>query len=66
MQSTLYDVDLWREYAAQLRALSGTIPDPRAKRQTLEAADGFEHIAQLAGALQSTGKRSLMRLLSRG
>ncbi len=65
MQSTLYDVDLWREYASQLRALSGTMPDPQSKQRTLEAADGFENIAQLASKLESTGKRSLIRLLHR-
>jgi hypothetical protein len=65
MQSTLYDADLWREYAAQMRTLSGGIADPQAKQRTLDAAAGFEQIAQLADKLGSAGKRSLMGLLRR-
>jgi hypothetical protein len=65
MQSTLYDVELWREYAAQMRALSGSIKDEKTRRRTLEAAAGFEQIAQLASKLGSGGRRSLMGLLSR-
>jgi hypothetical protein len=48
-----------------MRALSGTMPDPQAKQRTLEAAAGFEQIAQLADKLCSPGKRSLMQLLNR-
>jgi hypothetical protein len=65
MQSTLYDVELWREYAAQMRTLSGSINDPKARQRTLEAAAGFDQIAQLASKLGSGGRRSLMGLLSR-
>ncbi len=65
MQSTLYDVELWREYAAQMRALSGSINDPGTRQRTLEAAAGFDQIAQLAGKLGSGDRRSLMGLLSR-
>ncbi len=63
--STLYDADLWREYAEQMRALSGAMPDSQAKQQTLDAAAGFDQIALLADKLGSTEKRSLMRLLKR-
>jgi hypothetical protein len=65
MQSTLYDSDLWREYAAQMRALSGATPDPHVRQRTLDAAMGFERIAQLADKLGFSGQRSLMQLLNR-
>jgi hypothetical protein len=65
MPSTLYDSDLWREYAAQMRALSGAMPDPQAKQRTLAAAAGFDQIAQLAEKLCTPGRRSLMQLLNR-
>ena len=65
MQPTLYDVDLWREYAAQMRALSGVMTDASAKQRTLEAAAGFDQIAQLASKLAPSGKRSFLGVLRR-
>jgi len=57
MSTTLYDAELWREYAKQMRMLSQNTTDPRIRRHTLAAAIGFERIADLAGQLQSASER---------
>jgi len=57
MSSTLYDIELWREYAQQMRALSQKASDPRVRQRALAAAAGFERIADLASKLQSSGER---------
>jgi len=57
MSPTLYDVELWREYAKQMRALSQKMTDPRIRQHTLAAAIGFERIANLAGQLQAASER---------
>ena len=57
MSSTLYDIELWREYAEQMRALSQRATDPRVRRRALAAAAGFERIADLAGKLRSSSER---------
>ena len=57
MSPTLYDAELWREYAKQMRVLSQKTTDPRIRRHTLAAAIGFERIADLAGQLQSARER---------
>lgn len=57
MLYTLYDVELWREYANQMRALSKRVTDPRIKQRALVAAAGFERIADLASKLRSTTER---------
>jgi len=57
MLYTLYDVELWREYAKQMRALSTRVTDPRIKQRALVAAEGFERIADLASKLRSTSER---------
>jgi hypothetical protein len=49
MASVLCDVTLWLEHAMEVRALSEVISDPEEKQQMLVVADGFDHIAQLAG-----------------
>ena len=57
MSPILYDVELWREYAKQMRVLSQKTTDPRISRHMLAAATGFERIADLAGQLQSASER---------
>jgi hypothetical protein len=57
MPSILYDVERWREYAKQMRALSRTISHPPIKQQTIAAAAGFDRIAYLASKLQSTSEQ---------
>ena len=57
MSSTLYDIELWREYAQQMRALSRRMADPRARQHALAAAAGFERIADLASKLRSISER---------
>jgi hypothetical protein len=57
MSSILYDTELWREYAEQMRALSQRVIDPRVRRHTLAAAEGFERIADLASKLRSSSER---------
>ncbi len=57
MPPTLHDVELWLEYANQMRELSKKITDPRIRQRTLAAAAGFEHIADLASKLRSTSER---------
>jgi len=56
MSSTLYDIELWREYAEQMRALSQRVTDPRVERRALAAAAGFERIADLASKLRSSSE----------
>jgi hypothetical protein len=57
MLTTLYDVELWHEYANQMRALSKRVIDPRIRQRALAAAAGFEHIAELASKLRSSSER---------
>ena len=65
MQTTLYDVELWREYAMQMRALSQAMTDPQTKQHTLAAAAGFDRIAELASTLESKRERRPKGLLRR-
>jgi hypothetical protein len=53
MPQTLYNVQLWRKHAAEARALSKALSDPRTKKQMSDIAAGFDRIAELANALQS-------------
>ena len=55
--TTLYDADLWHEYANQMRALSKRVTDPRVRQRALVAAAGFERIADLATKLRLTCER---------
>jgi hypothetical protein len=57
MSSTLYDIELWHEYAQQMRALSRRATDPRVRQRALAAAGGFERIADLASKLQLVSER---------
>jgi hypothetical protein len=57
MLTTLYDVELWHEYANQMRALSKRATDPRIRQHALVAAAGFERIAGLAAKLRLTCER---------
>jgi len=53
MNTTLYNVQLWRKHAAEARALGKTLRDPRTKQQMADIAAGFDRIADLASKLQS-------------
>jgi hypothetical protein len=64
MQPTLYDVELWLDYAAKMRALSWTMTDPSTRQLLLTAAGGFDTIAQLAGALSAGSKPPLVLMLN--
>ena len=55
--TTLYDAELWHEYANQMRALSNRATDPRIRQRALVAAAGFERIADLAAKLRLTCER---------
>jgi len=55
MPTKLYNVQLWREHAAQARELSRALSDPRTKQQISDIAAGFDRIAELASKLQSAG-----------
>lgn len=55
MPTKLYNVQLWREHAAQARALSRALSDPKTKQQVWDIAVGFDRIAELAWQLQSAG-----------
>ncbi len=57
MLTTLYDEELWHEYAIQMRTLSKAATDPRMRQRALAAAVGFERIAELASKLRSTSER---------
>jgi hypothetical protein len=57
MLTTLYDAELWHEYANQMRALSKKVTDPRIRQHALVAAAGFERIADLANKLRLTCER---------
>ncbi len=57
MSSILYDVELWREYAKQMHALSRKVTDPRIRQRALAAAAGFEQIAELAAKMRSSAER---------
>ena len=54
MPQTLYNVQLWRKHAAEARALSKALSDPKTKQQMSHIAAGFDRIADLASKLQST------------
>ena len=53
MPQTLYNIQLWRKHAAEARALSKALSDPRTKQQMSDIAAGFDRIAELASRLQS-------------
>jgi hypothetical protein len=57
MLATLYDVELWHEYANQMRSLSKRVTDPRIRQHALAAAAGFERIAELAAKLRLSCER---------
>lgn len=61
MPSILYDIELWREYANEMHALSQQMSDPRMRRHALAAAAGFERIADLAEKLQMEVERRRRR-----
>jgi hypothetical protein len=65
MNTTLYNVQLWRKHAAEARALSKALSDARTKQQMSDIAAGFDRIADLASKLQSTGAGSRPRCLTR-
>jgi uncharacterized protein (DUF934 family) len=48
MASVLCDVNLWLEYAQEVRALGDVIFDPEEKEQIFAVAAGFDRIAELA------------------
>ncbi len=58
MSGTLYDVELWRQHAAEARALSRAVADEQTRRQALTVAAGFDRIAQLAGQLVASERMS--------
>ncbi len=64
MHSTLYNVELWRDHAAQLRALSWATTDPNTRKLMLATAAGFDTIAQLAGALIAASKQPFVLSLN--
>lgn len=57
MSMILYDAELWHEYANQMRALSKKVTDPRMRQHVVDAAIGFDRIADLASKLRSTSER---------
>ena len=57
MSLILYDVELWHEYASQMRALAKSMADPRMRQRMLAAAAGFERIAELAKKLQDAPEK---------
>ena len=65
MNTTLYNVQLWRKHAAEARALSKALRDPRAKQQMSDIAAGFDRIADLATKLQSAAIGLRPRCLTR-
>jgi hypothetical protein len=65
MNTTLYNVQLWRKHAAEARALSKALRDPKTKQQMSDIAAGFDRIADLAGKLQSTSLGMRPRCLTR-
>jgi hypothetical protein len=66
MNTTLYNVQLWRKHAAEARVLSKALKDPRTKKQMSDIAAGFDRIADLANALQSVATlRARPRCLTR-
>ena len=65
MNTTLYNVQLWRKHAAEARALSKALSDARTKQQMSDIAAGFDRIAGLASNLQSAAIGSRPRCLTR-
>ncbi len=57
MQTILYDVELWREYAKQMHSLSRRATDPRIRQRALAAAAGFERIAELASKMRTNSEQ---------
>jgi hypothetical protein len=65
MNTTLYNVQLWRKHAAEARALSKALNDPKTKQQMSDIAAGFDRIADLASKLQSAAIGLRPRCLTR-
>lgn len=64
MQSTLYDAELWRDHAAQMRTLSSSASDPNVRQLMLTTAAGFDTIANLSRALKAEKRPPLVLQLN--
>ncbi len=62
MLNILYNAELWRQHAAEARAIAETLSDPKAKQQMLDIAARFDRIAGLAVKLRSMNATSARAL----